>query len=302
MRQRWLGWDDAGRLRFAGPDGEHAVNADATVLALGGASWARLGSDGAWVPLLEGRRVAVAPLRAANCGFDVAWSPHFIERNAGKPVKSVRGIVIDAQGIEHWAQGECMISSYGIEGGLVYALSSTLRDTLDATGAATLHLDLAPARDEAKLAAALARPRGSRSMANHLRAVAGIEGVKAGLLREVLAPDALGNAQRVARTIKRLPIARGRAAAHRRSDQHRGRRAVRGARRTPDAARRARRVLRRRDARLGGADRRLSAHRVLRQRPRGGRRRGGVARAGIGAQCSRSVPSAAIDSRRPPAR
>jgi uncharacterized flavoprotein (TIGR03862 family) len=206
MRQRWIGWGDGGQVRFAGPEGEHAVNADATVLALGGASWARLGSDGAWVPLLEGRQIAVAPLRAANCGFDVAWSPHFVERNAGKPVKSVRGIVVDARGIEHWAQGECMITAYGIEGGLVYALSSTLRDTLEATGSATLLLDLAPARDEAKLAAALARPRGSRSMANHLRGAAGIEGVKAGLLREVLAPEALGNAQLVARTLKRLPV------------------------------------------------------------------------------------------------
>ena len=207
MRHRWLGWNDAGRPRFLGPDGEHATSHDATVLALGGASWARLGSDGAWVPLLEGRRIAVAPLRAANCGFDVAWSPHFVERNAGKPVKSVRGIVVDARGLEHWAQGECMITAYGIEGGLVYALSSTLRDTLEATGSATLHLDLAPARSEEKLAAALARPRGSKSMANHLRAAAGIEGVKAGLLREALEPDVLGNAHRVARTLKRLPIA-----------------------------------------------------------------------------------------------
>jgi uncharacterized flavoprotein (TIGR03862 family) len=206
VRHRWLGWGDDGALQFATPAGHASHRADALVLALGGASWSRLGSDGAWVPLLERCGVGVAPLRPANCGFEVAWSEHFRERHAGKPVKSVRGIVVDARGIEHWAQGEAVVTAYGIEGGLVYALSSTLRDTLETTGSATLDLDLAPARSEERLAAALAKPRGSQSFANHLRARAGIDGVKAGLLREALPADALGNAARVARTIKRLPI------------------------------------------------------------------------------------------------
>ncbi len=206
VRHRWIGWRDDGALRFATPAGEAAHRADALVLALGGASWSRLGSDGAWVPLLEARGTGVSPLRPANCGFEVAWSEHFRARHAGKPVKSLRAIVVDARNIEHWAQGEAVITAYGIEGGLVYALSSTLRDTLETTGSATLQLDLAPARSEERLAAALAKPRGSQSLANHLRARAGVEGVKAGLLREVLPADALSNASRVARTIKRLPI------------------------------------------------------------------------------------------------
>jgi hypothetical protein len=205
-RHRWHGWTADGALRFATPAGERPVRADAVVLALGGASWARLGSDGAWVSLLRARGVEVAPLAPANCGFDVGWTAHFRERHAGKPIKSVRGIVVDARGIEHWAQGEAVITSYGIEGGLVYALASTLRDTLGATGTATLHLDLAPGRDESRLAADLARPRGSRSVAHHLRTRAGIDGVKAGLLREALPAAALEDARRVAATLKRLPI------------------------------------------------------------------------------------------------
>jgi len=206
VRHRWHGWTAEGALRFATPAGERHVRAGATVLALGGASWARLGSDGAWVPLLAARGIAVAPLAPANCGFDVGWTTHFRERHAGKPVKSVRGIVVDARGLEHLAQGEAMITSYGIEGGLVYALASALRDTLAATGAATLYLDLAPGRDEARLATELGRPRGSRSMAHHLRTRAGIDGVKAGLLREALPAAALEDARRIAATLKRLPV------------------------------------------------------------------------------------------------
>ena len=206
VRQRWLGWRDDGALAFASPSGETGVSADAVVLALGGASWARLGSDGAWVPLLAARGIEVAPLRPANCGFDVAWSEYFRGRCAGQPVKSVVASVIDAAGVEHREQGECTISADGIEGGLIYALSAAVRDTIAANGAAVMHLDLAPGRDEVRLAEELARPRGSRSMANHLRTRAGIEGVKAGLLREALPAAAMSDAVRVAATIKRLPI------------------------------------------------------------------------------------------------
>ena len=185
IRHRWQGWDADGALRFATPDGEVKLVADAVVLALGGGSWAKLGSDGTWVPLLAERGVAVAPLKPANCGFDVAWTPHFIERFAGQPVKpAVASIAGQSR------QGEFNITATGIEGGLIYALSAPLRDALIQDGRATLHLDLVPGRSLERLTADLARPRGRDSLANHLRRRAGIEGVKAGLLRE-LCPAAL---------------------------------------------------------------------------------------------------------------
>ena len=127
MRHRWLGWDDDGALRFAAPGGEVAVRGDAVVLALGGGSWARLGSDGAWVPLLKARGVAVAPLRPANCGFDVAWSEHFRSRFSGVAVKSVAASCVDAAGNIHRRKGEFVVTDSGVEGGLIYALAAPLR-------------------------------------------------------------------------------------------------------------------------------------------------------------------------------
>ena len=146
VRHRWLGWGEHGALRFETPQGEIAVKADAVVLALGGGSWAKLGSDGAWVPLLAQRGVAVATLLPSNCGFDVAggWSEHLKSRFAGAPLKTVALRFTDAAGVEHERKGELMLSDTGIEGGLVYALSSPLRDTIAAQGAVTVQLDLAP--------------------------------------------------------------------------------------------------------------------------------------------------------------
>ena len=202
VRHRWLGWAEDGALRFATPpDGEKMVAADATILALGGGSWAKLGSDGTWVPLLAARGIPVAPLKPANCGFDVAWSSHFSERFAGHPVKPVIASVAGRR-----QQGEFNITAGGIEGGLVYALSAPLRDTLEATGRATLHLDLAPGKTLERLRADLARPRGRDSLANHLRRRAGIEGVKAGLLRELLPFLASTATDELAAAIKRLPL------------------------------------------------------------------------------------------------
>lgn len=201
VRHRWLGWNADGALRFATPSGEIAVAAMATVLALGGGSWRQLGSDGAWVPLLAVRDVPVAPLRPANCGFDVGWSTHFRERFAGQPVKPV---------VAHFAgrqvAGEFIVSEHGIEGGLVYALSAALRDALAETGNAVLTLDLVPGRSQERLAADLARPRGRDSLASHLRRRAGIEGVKAGLLREVLGADGMQDSGRLAVALKALPL------------------------------------------------------------------------------------------------
>ncbi len=206
MRHRWSGWDEDGALRFATPQGERTVRADAVVLALGGGSWARLGSTGAWVPLLAARGVRVAPLRPANCGFDVGWSAHFRARYAGQPLKSVVLAHVGTDGVESRQQGEFMLTATGVEGGLIYALSARLRDEIEAEGAATLRLDLAPGRDLARLVQELSRGRGSSSMANHLRRRAGIDGVKAGLLRELLPAGDFADPARLAAAIKALPL------------------------------------------------------------------------------------------------
>jgi uncharacterized flavoprotein (TIGR03862 family) len=206
VRHRWLGWDAAGRLRFATPEGERSLQADAVVLALGGGSWSRLGSDGKWVGLLEPRGVRVAPLRPANCGFEVAWSAHFRHRFAGVPVKSIALSLSDNEGGQLERRGELLITEHGIEGGLIYAVAAPLRNAIEACGKAVIHLDLAPDRSVARLYEALSRPRGKLSLANHLRKRATIDGVKAGLLRECLPPDTLADPARLAAAIKALPL------------------------------------------------------------------------------------------------
>lgn len=206
VRHRWLGWDRAHALRFASPQGEVVARADALVLALGGASWARLGSDGAWVPLLEGRGVCVAPLRPANCGFDVGWSEHLRRRWAGQPLKPVVLAFTDHRGSAHRQQGELMLTETGLEGGLIYALSAPLRDAIEAQGAVTIHLDLAPGKDLARLTRDLARPRGSRSLSEHLRRSAGIDPLRTALLHECLAREDFTEPARLAAAIKALPV------------------------------------------------------------------------------------------------
>ncbi|MEW6691981.1 MAG: TIGR03862 family flavoprotein [Pseudomonadota bacterium] len=206
VRHRWLGWDAHGALRFATPEGELSLRADAVILALGGASWARLGSDGAWVPWLEQRGLPVAPLRPANCGFELHWNEHFRSRFAGQPVKPVVLSFTDDEEVEHRRQGELMVTEHGLEGGLIYALSALLREAIARHGQATIHLDLVPGRTLERLTADLARPRGAASLAKHLKARAGIEGVKAGLLREVLSSNDLDDPTVLARTLKALPL------------------------------------------------------------------------------------------------
>jgi uncharacterized flavoprotein (TIGR03862 family) len=208
-RHRWVGWapgEAATTLRFSTPAGEAQATADAVVLALGGASWPQLGSNGAWVETLAQRQVDVAPLRPANCGFDVAWSPFFAEHFAGAPLKSVALHFDDGRGMPFHRQGEFVVTAGGVEGSLIYAASARLRDAIEAHGQATLQLDLVPGRSEAAVAQALARGRGTASLAKHLKAHLGIEGVKAALLREGarqeeltrwLAESPLGLAQRL---------------------------------------------------------------------------------------------------------
>ena len=206
MRYRWQGWNEDGTLRFDTPHGIVNVAAEATVLALGGGSWARLGSDGAWTAPLAARGMSIAPLRPANCGFDIVWSEPMRTRYAGHALKSINASFTDTQGKTHRRLGECIITAAGIEGGVIYALSASLRDAIAAHGSATLYLDLAPGRDLARLTRDLSSSRGKRSLSNHLQHQAHIAGVKACLLREVATAPDLANATRLAALIKALPL------------------------------------------------------------------------------------------------
>ena len=206
MRHRWSGWDEQGALGFATSEGNRSVQADAVVFALGGGSWPKLGSDASWVPLLAGRGLQIAPLQPANCGFDVGWSEHFGTKFAGHPVKSVAIVVRNDAGAESWHPGEFVITETGVEGGVIYSVSAYLRDEILAKGEATLRLDLAPDRDVPRLTHDLSRPRGKRTMATHLQRQARIEGVKAGLLREVVSKEDFADPARLATAIKSLPL------------------------------------------------------------------------------------------------
>ena len=210
MRHRWLGWDDDGALRFATPQGESAQRADAVVLALGGGSWARLGSDGAWVPWLARRGIDVAPLQPSNCGFDVAgWSELFRTRHAGHPMKTVGLTVASEAGAGEAAfaqKGEFVITGTGIEGSLVYAASALIRDRIAAQGSALVHIDLLPQREVDFVHAEIVRPRGSRSLSTHLKSRLGIDGVKASLLHELLTREEFSDASLLAAAIKALPL------------------------------------------------------------------------------------------------
>jgi uncharacterized flavoprotein (TIGR03862 family) len=207
VQHRWNGWQDDGALRFETPDGVAAIHADAVVLAMGGGSWPELGSDGAWVAPLAARGIDLAPLKAANCGFDVEWTPYFRDRQAGAPLKPVVAHWVGLDGQAHTQQGECVITANGIEGSLIYALAADLRDTLARDGQARLQLDLLPGQTEAQLLDKLRKPRQGRSFGEHLRRQLGMGGVKSALLFEVLGKDA-GQlpAEAIAAALKRLPL------------------------------------------------------------------------------------------------
>lgn len=206
VRHRWLGWDAEGGLRLANADGELTIHPQATVLALGGASWPKLGSDGSWAPLLQAQGVEIAPLQSANCGFDVPWSTHLRDKFAGAQLKSVALTFTDADGRTERRQGEMVISAHGVEGSLIYAFSQRLREHINARGAATFTLDLAPGRDANRVFDEVAHPRGSRSISSHLQSRVGLGGVKTALLHEVLTREQFADAAILAKTIKALPI------------------------------------------------------------------------------------------------
>ena len=243
MRHRWLGWGDEGGLKFSTPAGEVQVAADAVVLALGGGSWARLGSDGAWVPVLAGRGVAVAPLQPSNCGFDVAarpgspaqveaatavsgetrreflmelvgksplpqvgWTEHFASRFAGHPFKSVAIHFADSRGRTFSRKGEFVATATGVEGSLIYAVSSLLRDEISAYGSAIFLLDLLPDKTPEQVLVEVRHPRGSRSLSSHLKSRLKLDGIKAALLHELLSKEAINDPVRLAHAIKVLPV------------------------------------------------------------------------------------------------
>ena len=213
-RHRWTGWEpDTGALVFESPAGRSTHSPEATVLALGGASWPRLGSDGAWVPLLAARGVALAPLQPSNCGFDVlpsrpdasGWTDHLRGRFAGQPVKPVAAR-LPAQGPQQCVQGEFVLTDTGIEGSLVYAFSAPLRDEIAARGAATWLLDLLPQHSPAQVLAETTRARGPRSLSTHLKSRLGIAGIKMALLHELLPPQQLNDPVALAAALKALPL------------------------------------------------------------------------------------------------
>ncbi len=213
MRHRWRGWaPDASALRFDTPQGPLEVRARATVLALGGASWARLGSDGAWLPWLQAAGIAAAPLRPSNCGFDVAggWTPFFASRFAGQPFKSVAiripGHPPSEEAVFH-RQGEFVATATGVEGSLVYAASRWLRDRIQREGQAVFELDLLPGRSAQQVLAQVAHPRGARSVSSHLKSRLGLDGIKMAIVNERLDKAALHDPARLAEALKALPIA-----------------------------------------------------------------------------------------------
>ena len=202
LRHRWTGWDASGALMLEAPSGAVTVKADASILALGGASWPKLGADGSWVEWLDAEHISVAPLKPANCGFAVAWSDHFRDRFAGQPLKR---IALSFRG--ETVRGEAMITRHGIEGGAVYALSAALRAAIAAEGHATLEISLKPDLPAADLQRRLQTPRNKQSLATYLRKAAALPPVAIGLLHEVC-PGKLAtmDAPALGRLIQALPL------------------------------------------------------------------------------------------------
>jgi uncharacterized flavoprotein (TIGR03862 family) len=208
MRHRWSGWGEDGALLFDTPQGPSRFRAAAVVLALGGGSWARLGSNGAWVPLLAQKGVAVAPLMPSNCGFDVqgGWSEHFKSRFAGQPFKSVAISLAGADGSSWRRKGEFVATASGVEGSLVYAASAMLRDAIVRNGSASFALDLLPDMSVEKVRQEVSHPRGTRSLSSHLKSRLGLEGIKSAMLHELLGKAAIHDPAQLASAIKALPI------------------------------------------------------------------------------------------------
>lgn len=205
LRHRWTGWSPSGALAVEGPEGPHAIRADVTILALGGGSWRRLGSDGAWQGTLSARGVPVVPFAASNGGVRVPWSDHLKSRFAGHPLKGVRLSVRGPEG-EVVSRGEAVLTEAGLEGGGIYQLSRAVRLALAEAGSAQLVVDLCPDRPVTALAERLATPAGRLSFANRLRRQVKVQGAKAALLREGV-PGAKGlDPAALAAALKAVPL------------------------------------------------------------------------------------------------
>lgn len=205
VRHRWQGWAEDGSLQLTGPDGDITIKPNATLLALGGASWPKLGSDGSWTTPLGNKGIDITPLQSANCGFETPWSALLKQKFSGEPLKSIAISFTDHTGETYQRQGECIISREGIEGSLIYALSRPLRETINHTGSATFYIDLAPDRSPEKILDALCR-RGSKSLSSYLKSALGFNGVKTALLYEMLGKEQINDLKTLAATIKALPI------------------------------------------------------------------------------------------------
>jgi uncharacterized flavoprotein (TIGR03862 family) len=201
VRHVWRGWRQDNALVFESPEGVVNVKSTAVVLALGGGSWPRLGSDGSWVKILRRKGFAIPPLQPANCGFETAWSPYFSENFEGSPIKSC---ILSVDG--NTVPGDFIVTKAGIEGGAVYSLSAPIREQITTKGAAMLLLDLTPGRSIERLTVSLSRPRGKRSLPKHLKMATGLDGVKASLLRERLPLSTFDNPATLAKAIKSLGI------------------------------------------------------------------------------------------------
>jgi uncharacterized flavoprotein (TIGR03862 family) len=210
-RHRWQGFASDGALQFARPQGEMQIKPDATVLALGGASWQRLGSDGAWVPWLQERGVHILPLQSANCGFDVKlpWSALLQEKFAGQPIKPVALQFTNSQGETFKRQGEFVLTQTGVEGSLIYAASRAIREEINARSSAMVYLDLLPSFTAEKVLTEVSHPRGSKSLSAHLKSRLNLQGIKVALLYEILSKEQMHDAQQLAQAIKALPITLG---------------------------------------------------------------------------------------------
>lgn len=205
-RHRWVGWNAQGKLVFETPQGTVTTSYTTVILALGGGSWKKLGSDGAWGKLLTDRHIPIAPLKPTNCGFLCAWSEHLSSRFAGSPLKSVTLSFTDLNGQTETRMGEMIVTARGVEGSLIYAFSARLRDKLDAHGSATFHLDLLPNHSHAQLETALHKKPANKTLGNLLKSQWKLDGVKTALLFETLDKAHWQNIPLLASTLKAIPI------------------------------------------------------------------------------------------------
>ena len=205
MRHKWQGWTEEGHI-FQTPEGAKIVHADACIYAFGGASWPRLGSDGAWLSPFQAQNLTVEPLTASNCGFELAWSDYFRQHFAGTPLTSVCASVVSGTEIGSKRQGQFVITETGVEGSLIYALSAPIRRQIELAGYCELQIDLLPGRDLSRVQKELSMPRGSRSLSSHLRSKLGLHAIHTALIHECLRPEQIQDTDQLAQALKALPL------------------------------------------------------------------------------------------------